>query len=81
MIPISCMAWLQGTQTSQTWRVGVGTKQTGKSVLGTVELEANSSEKWGSEVGVGHCITGLRVEFLLKTDSGYPKDTGVNKPW
>jgi len=22
-----------------------------------------------------------RVEFLLKTDSGYPKDTGVNKPW
>jgi len=24
---------------------------------------------------------GLRVEFLLKTDSGYPKDTGVNKLW
>jgi len=23
----------------------------------------------------------LRVEFLLKTDSGYPKDTGVKKPW
>jgi len=23
----------------------------------------------------------VRVEFLLKTDSGYPKDTGVNKPW
>ena len=23
----------------------------------------------------------LRVEFLLKTDSGYPKNTGVNKPW
>jgi len=23
----------------------------------------------------------LRVEFLLKTDSGYPKDTGVIKPW
>jgi len=23
----------------------------------------------------------LRVEFLLKTDSGYPKDTGVNKPF
>ena len=23
----------------------------------------------------------LRVGFLLKTDSGYPKDTGVNKPW
>jgi len=23
----------------------------------------------------------LKVEFLLKTDSGYPKDTGVNKPW
>ena len=23
----------------------------------------------------------LRVEFLLKTGSGYPKDTGVNKPW
>ena len=23
----------------------------------------------------------MRVEFLLKTDSGYPKDTGVNKPW
>jgi len=22
---------------------------------------------------------GLRVEFLLKTDSGYPNDTGVNK--
>jgi len=22
----------------------------------------------------------LRVEFLLKTDGGYPKDTGVNKP-
>ena len=21
----------------------------------------------------------FRVEFLLKTDSGYPKDTGVNK--
>ena len=26
-------------------------------------------------------ICKLRVEFLLKTDSGYPKDTGVNKPW
>jgi len=26
------------------------------------------------------CVA-LRVEFLLKTDSGYPKDTGVNKPW
>ena len=25
--------------------------------------------------------TPLRVEFLLKTDSGYPKDTGVNKLW
>ena len=24
---------------------------------------------------------GWRVEFLLKTDSGYPKDTGVKKPW
>ena len=24
---------------------------------------------------------GLRVEFLFKKDSGYPKDTGVNKPW
>ena len=24
--------------------------------------------------------TSLRVELLLKTDSGYPKDTGVNKP-
>ena len=23
----------------------------------------------------------LRVEFLLKTDGKYPKDTGVNKPW
>jgi len=23
----------------------------------------------------------LRVELLLKTDSGYPKDTGVNKHW
>jgi len=23
----------------------------------------------------------LRVKFLLKTDSGYPKDTGVKKPW
>jgi len=23
----------------------------------------------------------LRVEFLLKTDSGYPKDTGVDKPF
>jgi len=23
----------------------------------------------------------LKVEFLLKTDSGYPKDKGVNKPW
>jgi len=23
----------------------------------------------------------VRVEFLLKTDSGYPKDTGVDKPW
>ena len=23
----------------------------------------------------------LRVEFLLQTDSGYPKDTGVNNPW
>ena len=23
----------------------------------------------------------LRVEFLLKTDSGYPKDKGVIKPW
>ena len=25
--------------------------------------------------------SGLRVEFLLKTDSWYLKDTGVNKPW
>ena len=25
-------------------------------------------------------ISLLRVEFLLKTDSGYFKDTGVNKP-
>jgi len=23
----------------------------------------------------------LRIEFLLKTDSGYPEDMGVNKPW
>ena len=23
----------------------------------------------------------LRAEFLWKTDSGYPKDKGVNKPW
>jgi len=23
----------------------------------------------------------LRVEFLLKTDSGYPKDTGVRTHW
>ena len=22
-----------------------------------------------------------RVEFLLKTDSGYPKDAGVTTPW
>ena len=27
------------------------------------------------------CLFSLKVEFLLKTDSGYPKDTGVNKPW
>ena len=28
------------------------------------------------------CVYGaLRVEFLLKTDSVYPKDTGENKPW
>ena len=26
-------------------------------------------------------LPSLRVEFLLKTDSGYPKDTGVDKPW
>ena len=26
-------------------------------------------------------ILSLRVKFLLKTDSGYPKDTGVNKLW
>jgi len=26
-------------------------------------------------------VESLRVEFLLKTDSGYPKDTGANKPW
>ena len=43
----------------------------------------------GSEVGKGEYTWNggmvglgcLRVEFLLKTDSGYPKDTGVNKPW
>jgi hypothetical protein len=23
----------------------------------------------------------LRVEFVVETDGGYPKDTGVNKPW
>ena len=23
----------------------------------------------------------MRVEFLFKTDSGYPKDTGLDKPW
>ena len=28
-----------------------------------------------------HSHVPLRVDFLLKTDSGYPKDTGVNKPW
>jgi len=27
----------------------------------------------------GRFFLSLRVEFLLKTDSGYPKDTGVNK--
>ena len=27
------------------------------------------------------CSVALRVEFSLKTDGGYPKDTGVNKPW
>jgi len=26
-------------------------------------------------------LISLREEFLLKTDSGYPKDTGLNKPW
>jgi len=30
---------------------------------------------------VPHVASDVRVEFLLKTDSGYPKDTGVNKPW
>jgi len=29
-------------------------------------------------VGGGGFHSSLRVEFLLKTDSGYPKDTGVN---
>jgi len=28
-----------------------------------------------------HMRARLRVEFLLKTDSGCPKDTGVNKTW
>jgi hypothetical protein len=26
-------------------------------------------------------ILSLRVEFLLKTDSGYPKYAGVGTPW
>jgi len=30
------------------------------------------------EVGEAAVLT---VKLLLKTDSGYPKDTGVNKPW
>jgi len=33
--------------------------------------------KWAADKKVHD----MRVEFLLKTDSGYPKDTGVNKPW
>ena len=48
--------------------------------------------KWGSSCHNTIGLTGfvkkklgwaglLRVESLLKTDSGYPKDTGVNKPW
>ena len=42
--------------------------------------------KTASETGVSErteCCgrEGLRVEFLLKTDTGYPKDTGLNKPW
>ena len=34
----------------------------------------------GANTSTAH-IAALRVEFLLKTDSGYLKDTGVNKPW
>jgi len=45
--------------------------------------------QFGDHDRVGIRLTGhvhwtklvLRVEFLLKTDSGYPKDTGVDKPW
>ena len=29
---------------------------------------------------INSVINELRVEFLLKTDSGYPKDMWVNKP-
>jgi len=43
----------------------------------------HSKKKFANKTGPMSLPTGvlLRVEFLLKTDSGYPKDTGVNKRW
>ena len=35
----------------------------------------NATPYWMCVLGV--CVACMRVEFLLKTDSGYPKDTGV----
>jgi len=47
----------------------------------TILVERISSVKWTGvqPVALRHGLLG--VEFLLKTDSEYPKDTGVNKPW
>ena len=51
-------------------------KDTGH-VRATVFQDRVASSKHVSQLATVH----LRVEFLLKTDSGYPKDTRVNKPW
>jgi len=72
-----CGAYARPTDKSSLVRGGEGEKRWWDGVL------KESTTKNPMYVCQGDTRVGcrLRVEFLLKTDSGYPKDTGVNKPW
>ena len=54
------------------------------SVLLVMQVISHKTDVTNYMCNLPLCISfllALRVEFLLKTDIGYPKDTGVNKPW
>ena len=40
-----------------------------------------SNQTLNNIIQLGIYIQSLRVQFLFKTHSWYPKDTGLNKPW